>query len=655
MLIAGFPAGAWGTNCYLVAPACEECVIIDPGHQAAQGVEEALRKHRLKPVAVVLTHGHIDHVASVVPVCGAHDVPAWIHPEDRYMMSDPEKALGRSIGMPLMGELTVGEPDDVKELTDGSKLTLAGLEFGVSHAPGHTKGSVTFGMPEAGDVPPVLFSGDLLFALLRRTHRPARRRPRRVAGVAGPCVPAARRLDRGAVRPRPPDDHRPRARRQSVSERLGRGAAPRTVDERRIHVSTFQAPKGTYDLTPPRSATFLAVREAISAPLRDSGYGYIETPGFENVELFARGVGESTDIVTKEMYTLTTKGGDQLALRPEGTASVLRAALEANLHKAGNLPVKLWYSGSYYRYERPQAGRYRHFSQVGAEAIGTEDPALDAELIILADQAYRSLGLRRFRILLNSLGDKECRPVYREALQTFLRDLDLDEETRRRIEINPLRVLDDKRADVQKQLTDAPKLRDYLCDACKAYHEEVRALLTAAGVAFEDDEKLVRGLDYYTRTTFEFVHDGLGSQSAVGGGGRYDGLSEMIGGPELPSVGWALGVDRTVLALEAESVELDLPATTSVYAVPLGEEARRVLFGVVTELRRAGIAADFAFGGRGLKGAMKSANRSGARYTLVAGERDLAEGVVQLKDMESGEQSAVPLAEAAAELAKRLG
>ncbi|MER7315341.1 MULTISPECIES: histidine--tRNA ligase [Streptomyces] len=406
-------------------------------------------------------------------------------------------------------------------------------------------------------------------------------------------------------------------------------------------MSTFQAPKGTYDLIPPDSATYLAVREALSAPLRNSGYGYIETPGFEDVALFARGVGESTDIVSKEMYAFETKGGDKLALRPEGTASVLRAALEANLHKGGNLPVKLWYSGSYYRYERPQKGRYRHFSQVGAEAVGTEDPALDAELIILADQAYRALGLRRFRILLNSLGDKECRPVYREALQGFLRDLDLDEETRRRVEINPLRVLDDKRSEVQKQLTGAPMLRDYLCDACKAYHDEVRALLTAAGVAYEDDEKLVRGLDYYTRTTFEFVHDGLGSQSAVGGGGRYDGLSEMIGGPALPSVGWALGVDRTVLALEAEGVTLDIPATTSVYAVPLGEEARRVLFGLVTELRKAGVATDFAFGGRGLKGAMKSANRSGARYTVVAGERDLAEGNVQVKDMESGEQQAV--------------
>ncbi len=408
-------------------------------------------------------------------------------------------------------------------------------------------------------------------------------------------------------------------------------------------LSTFTAPKGTYDLLPPSSATFLAVRQALAAPLRRAGYGYIETPVFEDVKLFSRGVGESTDIVTKEMYTLTTKGGDELALRPEGTASVVRAALQANLHKLGNLPVKLWYSGSFYRYERAQKGRYRQFAQIGAEAIGAEDPALDAELIILADDAFRSLGLSDYRLLVNSLGDKQCRPVYRAALQEFLTGLDLDEDTRRRAEINPLRVLDDKREAVQAQLTDAPMLRDYLCEDCKAYDLQVRELLTAAGVAWVDDPKLVRGLDYYTRTTFEFVHNGLGAQSAIGGGGRYDGLSEMLGGPALPSVGWGLGVDRTYLALEAEGITLDLPATTSVYAVALGEGAKNVLFAKVTELRRAGVATDLAFGVKGIKNAMKSADRSGARFALIAGDRDLAEGVVQLKDMTTGEQTAVAL------------
>ncbi|GAA2248295.1 histidine--tRNA ligase [Kitasatospora cystarginea] len=408
-------------------------------------------------------------------------------------------------------------------------------------------------------------------------------------------------------------------------------------------LSTFTAPKGTYDLLPPSSATFLAIRERLSAPLRRAGYGYIETPVFEDVKLFSRGVGESTDIVTKEMFSLTKRGSEDLALRPEGTASVLRAALQANLHKLGNLPVKLWYSGSFYRYERPQKGRYRQFAQVGAEALGAEDPALDAELIILADDAFRSLGLRNYKLLINSLGDKQCRPVYRAALQEFLRTLVLDEETRRRCEINPLRVLDDKRENIQVQLADAPRLRDYLCEDCKAYDEKVRELLTAAGVAFEDAPRLVRGLDYYTRTTFEFVHNGLGAQSAIGGGGRYDGLSEMLGGPALPSVGWGLGVDRTYLALEAEGITLDLPGATSVYAVALGEEAKNVLFAKVIELRRAGVATDLAFGVKGIKNAMKSADRSGARFALVAGDRDLAEGVVQLKDMTTGEQTPVAL------------
>jgi histidyl-tRNA synthetase len=344
------------------------------------------------------------------------------------------------------------------------------------------------------------------------------------------------------------------------------------------------------------------------------------------------------------MYSFTTRGDDELTLRPEGTAPVLRAVLESSLHRGG-LPLKLWYGGSMYRYEAPQAGRYRHFFQVGAEAIGAEDPALDAELLILGDDIYKSLGLREYSLLLNSLGDQNCRPAYRERLQEFLRGLDLDEETRKRAEINPLRVLDDKRESVQKQLTNAPLISDSLCDACKAYHEEVRSLLTAAGVAFVDDPRLVRGLDYYTRTTFEYVHSGVtGSPTAIGAGGRYDGLSEELGGPNLPSVGWALGADRTLLAMRSEGIEPPTGADLAVFAVPLGEDARKRLFAVVTELRRLGVAADFAYGNKGIKGAMKSADRSGARYALVLGERDIAEGVVQLKELATGEQQTVPLA-----------
>jgi histidyl-tRNA synthetase len=416
---------------------------------------------------------------------------------------------------------------------------------------------------------------------------------------------------------------------------------------------TFRAPKGTFDLLPPQSATFLAVREAMAAPVRAAGYDYVETPAFEDTGLFSRGVGESTDIVSKEMYTFEDKGGRSITLRPEGTASVLRAVLEHSLHR-GALPVKLWYSGSYYRYERPQKGRYRHFSQVGAEALGVEDAAIDAELVILAADAFRNLGLRKVRLLLNSLGDRECRPAYRAQLQDFLRGLDLDEETRRRVDVNPLRVLDDKRPDVRAQLAGAPLAVDYLCEACKGHHEGVRELLRGADVPFEDSPTLVRGLDYYTRTTFEFVHDGLGAQSAIGGGGRYDGLSESIGGPSLPGVGWALGVDRTVLALEAEDVAPPTTMGVQVFAVPLGEDAVRLLFGIVTRLRRAGVRADLAYGDRGLKGAMKAADRSGAGYAVVVGARDLDAGVAQVKNLATGEQTAVALDELIPHLQEQL-
>jgi len=407
---------------------------------------------------------------------------------------------------------------------------------------------------------------------------------------------------------------------------------------------TFQAPKGTFDLLPPDSELWLHVREVMAAPLRAAGYGYIETPVFEETALFERGVGESTDVVTKEMYSFTTRGDDRVTLRPEGTAGVVRSVVQHRLY-AGQLPVKLWYSGSFFRYERPQAGRYRHFSQVGAEALGVDDPALDAELVALGVRAFSDLGLSRVELLLNSLGDRTCRPVYRERLQEFLRGLELDADTRRRIEINPLRVLDDKRPEVQKQVADAPVVGDSLCDDCRAHYDAVGRHLTDLGVAWTEAPRLVRGLDYYTRTTFEFVHDGLGAQSAVGGGGRYDGLSEDVGGPPMPGVGWALGVDRTVLAMRAEEVALPPASRVDVFAVPLGAEARARLLVVVDELRRSGVRADLAFGDRGLKGAMKGADRSGARFALVLGDRDLETGQVQVKTLASGEQVSVPIAD----------
>lgn len=415
----------------------------------------------------------------------------------------------------------------------------------------------------------------------------------------------------------------------------------------------LQAPKGVAEYMPPRADAFLAVRDGLAAPARAAGYAYIETPVFEHTELYSRGVGESTDIVSKEMYTFSDRGDRSLTLRPEGTAGVVRAALEHGLHR-GQLPVKLWYAGAYFRAEAPQAGRYRQFFQVGVEALGSDDPMLDAEVVTIGWDAYAALGLCDLRLDLNSLGCRECRPAYREALQTFLRGLSLDADTQRRIEINPLRVLDDKRPEVQATLFGAPLLVDHLCADCKSHHDAVRLLLADAGVPWTDAPRLVRGLDYYMRTTFEFVHGGLGAQSAIGGGGRYDGLSETIGGPPLPGIGFGLGVDRTLLALDAESVTVPVVRRVSVYGVPLGDTAAREVYRLVVALRRAGIAADMAFGGKGLKGAMKGADRSGAAFALVLGERDLDAGTAQLKDLATGEQIGVPLADVVQTIKEKL-
>ncbi|MDP9435679.1 MAG: histidine--tRNA ligase, partial [Actinomycetota bacterium] len=410
----------------------------------------------------------------------------------------------------------------------------------------------------------------------------------------------------------------------------------------------FRAPKGTYDVLP--GQPFPLVRDALLAPAARAGYGYTEAPVFEDTELFVRGVGESTDVVSKEMFTFSDRGGRSLTLRPEGTAGVLRAALEHGLH-LGQLPVKLRYAGPMFRAERPQAGRYRQFQQVGVEALGTQDPALDAEVVALAWSAYAGLGLTRVRLLLTSLGDRACRPAYRERLSAFLAGLDLDEATRERARLNPLRVLDDKRPEVQARLAGAPLMPEALCAACAAHAAEVEGLLSDLGVPFEPAPRLVRGLDYYMRTTFEFVHDGLGAQSAVGGGGRYDGLSEDIGGPPLPGVGWALGVERTLLALEAEGLPAPAEPRAEVFLVPLGAAAKRRAAVLVHRLREGGVRADLAYGDRGLKGAMKAADRSGAPCAVVLGDRDLAAGTVQLKDLRTGAQRSVPLDGLLAEVA----
>ncbi|CAM2752577.1 histidine--tRNA ligase [Skermania piniformis] len=415
----------------------------------------------------------------------------------------------------------------------------------------------------------------------------------------------------------------------------------------------FSAPKGIPDYVPPGSGGFVVVRDGLITAARRAGYAHIELPVFEETGLFARGVGESTDVVSKEMYTFADRGGRSVTLRPEGTAGVMRAVIEHGLDR-GALPVKLCYSGPFFRYERPQAGRYRQLQQVGIEAIGVDDPALDAEVIAVADAGFRGLGLTGFRLELTSLGDATCRPHYRELLQEYLLGLPLDEPTRERARINPLRVLDDKRPELRALVADAPLMINHLSDSARAHFDEVLSHLDALGVAYTVNPRLVRGLDYYTKTTFEFVHDGLGAQSGIGGGGRYDGLMAQLGGASLSGIGFGLGVDRTLLALTAEGVDLAGPGGCDVFGVPLGDAAKARLVAIAGQLRAAGLRVDLAYGGRGVKGAMKAADRSGARYALVLGDRDLAEGTIGCKHLETGEQWSIPLADVVGELSAKL-
>ena len=395
-----------------------------------------------------------------------------------------------------------------------------------------------------------------------------------------------------------------------------------------------KAPRGTYDALPGsyahRAALYAAAREALGR----AGYGKLDTPVFESTELFARGVGESTDIVQKEMFTFEDKGGRSLTLRPEGTAPVCRAYLEHGM-RTWPQPVKLWYWGPFFRHERPQAGRYRQFNQVGAEAIGSDSPLVDAELVILLDGLLRGLGVPELRLRLGSLGSVEARAAYLDDLRAHLRanEADLSEEVRERIELNPLRAFDSDDASTQGVMAQAPLLLDRLEGDDAEHFETVKRLLDDAGVAYELDGSLVRGLDYYTRTIFSFECDRLGAQSEIGGGGRYDALVEQLGGPATPAAGWAAGVERILLALDAPEV----PPKADVFIVAEGEARERAL-ALANELRAAGIAADLDLAERSQKGQMKQADRDGAAHAVL-----LSDDGAELRDMESGAQRAIEL------------
>ena len=397
--------------------------------------------------------------------------------------------------------------------------------------------------------------------------------------------------------------------------------------------SKLKAPRGTYDVLGEQAAARRALEAKAAALLGAAGYERIETPTFESTELFARGVGASTDIVSKEMFTFEDGGGRSLTLRPEGTAPVCRAYVEHGMHKRRQ-PVKLWYLSAFFRHERAQAGRYRQFWQVGAEAIGSDDPAVDAEGIALLSTLLAELGVREVRLRLSSLGSPETRGAYREKLQQHLRENEdrLSEEVRARIDLNPLRAFDTDHEGTRAVMSDAPLLLDQLEAEDRAHFDEVRSLLDAAGVRYEIDPTLVRGLDYYTRTVFEFTSDALGAQSGVAGGGRYDRLVEQLGGPATPGMGWAAGIERMLLAGEPAP---DVPAPVELYVALSedGAEVRRAAFALLGEARSAGLAAQMELGRRALKGQLSHASSLGARYVAIVGREETA-----LKDMQGGGQ-----------------
>jgi len=417
-------------------------------------------------------------------------------------------------------------------------------------------------------------------------------------------------------------------------------------------LSKFQAPKGVSEYFPPNSNQFEYVRDQLLRTARLAGYNLIELPVFEDTEVFTRGVGESTDVVSKEMYTFEDRGGRSITLRPEGTAGVMRAVIEHNLDR-GQLPVKLFYTGPFFRAERPQAGRYRQFYQVGIEAIGYTDPEIDVEVIAVADSAFKALGLTKYKLNITSLGDTESRQAHRKDLMKYIAGLDLDEATSARAQINPLRLFDDKRTEIKDLMAKAPLLLNYLNKDSVQHFEAVKNILNDIGIKYQVNPYMVRGLDYYTGTTFEFDHEMLGAQSGIGGGGRYDGLMNSLGGSDVSGIGFGLGVDRILMACQAEGSLPDNLNQIELFIAPISHPAKALAFKLLTQLRIAGISCDMAFGDRALKGAMKAADKSGAKYGLVIGDDEIKSGMGQLKLMSSGEVISSSLTPS--ELIKRLG
>lgn len=405
-----------------------------------------------------------------------------------------------------------------------------------------------------------------------------------------------------------------------------------------------KAIRGTQDVLPAQSYKWQHIEQTALAVARDFGYREMRTPVFEHTELFQRSVGETTDVVQKEMYTFEDKGGRSITLRPEGTAGMARALLEHGLNNDA-LPIKVSYVTSCYRYEKPQAGRLREFHQFGVECFGAASPTADAETIALAYTVLQALGVEGVTLHINSIGCPECRARYHAALKDYFssRREELCETCQGRLERNPMRILDCKSPVCSAIAAGAPVMLDYLCDDCREHFEAVKSCLDEAEITYEIDPHIVRGLDYYTRTVFEFVSDALGAQAVVCGGGRYDGLIEELGGPHLPSLGFAMGLERLLMVLEAKQAPFPQEPRCEVYLASMGDQAARRCFAMATRLREGGVAVECDTVGRGLKAQMKYADKIGARYTIVVGDNELQTGRAGLKNMQTGDVTDIAL------------
>jgi histidyl-tRNA synthetase len=417
-------------------------------------------------------------------------------------------------------------------------------------------------------------------------------------------------------------------------------------------VREYKAPRGTQDILPEDQPYWDFVRDTAARLAAAFGYGRIETPVFEEASLFTRGVGEVTDIVQKEMYIFKDRGDLDLALRPEGTAPVCRAYLEHGMHNQPQ-PVRLWYWTPIFRYDRPQAGRYRQHHQFGIEAIGEPSATVDAEVIELLWRLYEELGLTNLTLQLNSIGDKECRPQYLEVLRGYYRDKldDVCEDCRARFDRNPLRLLDCKQERCQPIIAGAPPITDHLCEDCDAHFNDLKGLLQGAGVPFDLNQRLVRGLDYYTRTVFEVMPPEEGAQSTIGGGGRYDGLIELLGGRPIPGVGFATGIERIILNLKRQGMSPPEARQPDVYVAIQAPAARVSAFRLASELRRAGIVALVGSSGRSLKAQLRHADALGAGHVAILGDRELAGASVTLKNLTDGTQHTIPIEDVAERVA----